>query len=497
MSRKTKIIATLGPAVASLDAVIELIEAGMNVARLNFSHGSHDEHRQFHEWIRRASDKLDIPVAILQDIQGPRIRVGSFPGGSIVLEEGAEIVLTPGPGEGSSREIKVENLEAAALSEGSKILMADGMIALETVSAEAGIVKCRVTEGGTLRDHKGVAFPGIHVDVPVVTDKDEADLALGRELGVDYVAASFVNSAASVRRVKRLVNGVPVIAKIESIVGYSNLGEIVEESAGVMVARGDLGVELSFESVPRAQKQIISHANSRARLTITATEMLESMTASPRPTRAEVTDVSSAVLDGTDAVMLSAETAVGNYPARTVAAMSRICVEAEASPRYLRGEEVHFLESAARFASATAQACVDAADNLDLSAIVAFTESGSTARLISKYRDAVAIRPGRVDRRDDQLRRAQPARPRHRQAGGQRCHGSRHPAQPCCRHESHEVAPRRVGNQRGPFASGWDVRQRRLESAPTSGVEEELWVSQSRSRRLCSMTSHCSTRTVP
>jgi pyruvate kinase len=386
MSRKTKIIATLGPAVASLDAVIELIEAGMNVARLNFSHGSHDEHRQFHEWIRRASDKLDIPVAILQDIQGPRIRVGSFPGGSIVLEEGAEIVLTPGPGEGSSREIKVENLEAAALSEGSKILMADGMIALETVSAEAGIVKCRVTEGGTLRDHKGVAFPGIHVDVPVVTDKDEADLALGRELGVDYVAASFVNSAASVRRVKRLVNGVPVIAKIESIVGYSNLGEIVEESAGVMVARGDLGVELSFESVPRAQKQIISHANSRARLTITATEMLESMTASPRPTRAEVTDVSSAVLDGTDAVMLSAETAVGNYPARTVAAMSRICVEAEASPRYLRGEEVHFLESAARFASATAQACVDAADNLDLSAIVAFTESGSTARLISKYR---------------------------------------------------------------------------------------------------------------
>ncbi len=386
MSRKTKIIATLGPAVASLEAVVELVEAGMNVARLNFSHGSHEEHRSFHEWIRRASEQLGIPVAILQDIQGPRIRVGSFPGGSIVLEEDAEIALTPGHGEGSAREIQIENLDAAALSEGSTILMADGMIALEALSVDDGIVKCRVTGGGMLRDHKGVAFPGIHVDVPAVTEKDVADLELGRELGVDFVAASFVNSAASVRQVKRLVDGVPVIAKIESIVGYSNLGEIVDESAGVMVARGDLGVELSFESVPRAQKQIISHANSKARLSITATEMLESMTSSPRPTRAEVTDVSSAVLDGTDAVMLSAETAVGNYPARTVAAMSRICVEAEASPRYTRGEEIHFLESAARFASATAQACVDAADNLDLAAIVAFTESGSTARLISKYR---------------------------------------------------------------------------------------------------------------
>ncbi len=386
MSRKTKIIATLGPAVASFDRVVELIQAGMNVARLNFSHGTHADHRQFHEWVRRASEQLDIPVAILQDIQGPRIRVGSFPGGSVMLEDGAEVVLTPGHGEGSLSEIKVENLEAAAIMPGSTILMSDGMIALEALSAAGGTVKCRVREGGLLRDHKGVAFPAVHIDVPVVTEKDEVDLELGNDLGVDYVAASFVNSAASVRQVKRLVSGVPVIAKIESIMGLSNLGEIVGESAGVMVARGDLGVELSFESVPRAQKQIISHANSRARLSITATEMLESMTASTRPTRAEVTDVSSAVLDGTDAVMLSAETAVGRYPIRAVTAMSRICVEAEAGPRYTRGEEIHFLESAARFASATAQACVDAADNLDLAAIVAFTESGSTARLISKYR---------------------------------------------------------------------------------------------------------------
>lgn len=386
MSRKTKIIATLGPAVASLSDITELIEAGMNVARLNFSHGTHESHRQFHQWVREASERLDIPIAILQDIQGPRIRVGSFPGGSITLEDGAEVVLVPGVGEGSGREIHVENLEAAALSEGSTILMSDGLIALEVMFADGGIVKCRVEEGGVLRDHKGVAFPGVQVDVPAVTDKDIEDLEFGRELGFDYVAASFVNSGASVRHVKRLAGGVPVISKIESLVGYGNLGEIVEESAGVMVARGDLGVELSFESVPRAQKQILSYGNSKARLTITATEMLESMTASTRPTRAEVTDVSSAVLDGTDAVMLSAETAVGKYPVRAVVAMGRICAEAEASPSYSRGEEIHFLESAARFASATAQACVDAADNLDLAAIVAFTESGSTARLISKYR---------------------------------------------------------------------------------------------------------------
>lgn len=391
MARKTKIIATLGPAVASLEDITELIEAGMNVARLNFSHGNHDTHRQYHGWVREASERLGTPVAILQDIQGPRIRVGSFPGGSAVLETGSEVTLVPGVGQGSSREVYVENLEAAALTDGSTVLMADGLITMDVIFADGGIVKCKVTEGGVLRDHKGVAFPGIQVDVPTVTEKDKTDLELGRELGVDYVAASFVTSGAGVREVKRLTDGVPVISKIESIVGYGNLGEIVEESAGVMVARGDLGVELSFESVPRAQKQIIAYANSKARLTITATEMLESMTSAPRPTRAEVTDVSSAVLDGSDAVMLSAETAIGKYPVRAVAAMARICVEAEASPSYSRGEEIHFLESAARFASATAQACVDAADNLDLAAIVAFTESGSTPRLISKYRPHASI----------------------------------------------------------------------------------------------------------
>ena len=392
MRRKTKIIATLGPAVASQEMITQLVDAGMNVARLNFSHGSYDLHAQFAEWVRHAADKLERPVALLQDIQGPRIRVGTFPGGSTILETGDEVMLHPGEAEGSARDLYIENLENADLAEGAPILMADGLVHLETVYVRGSAVKAKVLEGGVLRDHKGVAFPGTVLHVPAVTGKDEADLAFGAELGIDYVAASFVSSGEDIRRVRKLAGpGTPIIAKIESAVGYANLDDILEEAAGTMVARGDLGVELSFSSVPRAQKDILRRTNARARSTITATEMLESMTTSPRPTRAEVTDVSSAVLDGSDAVMLSAETAIGKYPIRTVNAMSRICYEAEQSPGYGRGPEIEFLEDRARFASAIAQACVDSATNLGLRVIAAFTESGSTARLISKYRPRADI----------------------------------------------------------------------------------------------------------
>ena len=392
MRRKTKIIATLGPAVGSLEKITEIIDAGMDVARLNFSHGSYEDHAQFAGWVREASDRLEKPVAILQDIQGPRIRVGTFPGGSAVLETGDEVTLHPGEAEGSAGHLYIENLENADLAEGAPILMADGLVQLETIHAQGGTVTAKVIEGGVLADHKGVAFPGTMLHVPAVTAKDEADLAFGAELGADFVAASFVSSGEDVRRVRKLAGpGTPIIAKIESAVGYANLDDILEEAAGAMVARGDLGVELSFSSVPRAQKDILRRTNAKARSSITATEMLESMTTSPRPTRAEVTDVSSAVLDGSDAVMLSAETAIGKYPMRTVTAMSRICYEAEQSPGYGRGPEIEFLEDRARFASAIAQACVDAATNLGLRVIVAFTESGSTSRLISKYRPRADI----------------------------------------------------------------------------------------------------------
>jgi pyruvate kinase len=391
VSRKTKIIATLGPAVESPEGVRSLVDAGMNVARLNFSHGDHASHRRFHEWVRRAAEDAGLAIAILQDIQGPRIRVGTFPGGAVELQAGDRVRLAPGGAEGGDGTIFIEHLDAADLREGAPILVSDGLIHLETASTAAGAVTATVTQGGVLHDHKGVSFPGTPIAIPAVTAKDEVDLAFGQELGVDYVAASFVSSAEDVRMVKKLAQGTPVIAKIESALGYANLDEILQEAAGAMVARGDLGVELSFEAVPVAQQDILARTNSRSRLSITATEMLESMTTSPRPTRAEVTDVSNAVLDGSDAVMLSAETAIGAFPARVVAAMDRICVEAEGSPGYGRGPEIHFLEDYARFASATAQACVDAAANLGLDTIVAFTESGSTARLISKYRPRADI----------------------------------------------------------------------------------------------------------
>lgn len=389
--RKTKIIATLGPAVESAEAIEGLVAAGMDVARLNFSHGTHDTHRKMYGWVRAASERVGRPVAILQDIQGPRIRVCTFPDGAVDLVDDTVVRLIPGVGMGDERNICIENLPTSFL-EGASIRMADGLIQLEVVGLDGDEVTARVLEGGRLTDHKGVVFPGTDIDVPVVTPKDEADLAFGAELGIDMVAASFVGDADDVRTVRRHLDpDVPIIAKIESAYGYGNLDDILNEAHGAMVARGDLGVELSFESVPRAQKEILVKTNAKARVSITATEMLESMTGSPRPTRAEVTDVSSAVLDGTDAVMLSAETAAGKYPQRAVEAMARICVEAEQSPEYGRGPEIHFLEDAARYASATAQACVDAAANLGLKAIVAFTESGSTARLISKYRPRAGI----------------------------------------------------------------------------------------------------------
>ncbi len=391
MKRKTKIIATLGPAVESYEAIRELVSAGMNVARLNFSHGTHDTHEKFFSWVRRASEDLEEPVAILQDIQGPRIRVGTFPGGTVELTSGEDVVLTPGEAEGSASRIFIGHLEDAELAAGAPVLMSDGLVALEVIAHRGSDVVARVIHGGELRDHKGVAFPGTPIRIPAVTAKDEVDLAFGSSIGVDLIAASFVSSGADIRRIRKLAPGTPVIAKIESAVGYGNLDDILEEAHGMMVARGDLGVELSMESVPRAQKDILARANARARVSITATEMLESMTHSPRPTRAEVTDVSSAVLDGSDAVMLSAETAIGEYSVRAVKMMDRICREAELSPDYGRGPEIHFLEDRARFASATAQACVDAAANLGLGAIVAFTESGSTARLISKYRPRADI----------------------------------------------------------------------------------------------------------
>lgn len=389
MNRQTKIIATLGPAVASREAIGRLVAAGMDVARLNFSHGTRETHRQWTGWVREAAEEQGRAVAVLQDIQGPRIRVGTFPGGGVELRSEDRVTLVDGEGEGSARRIFVQHLAAVRLAQGDRVLLADGLIELRVTRRLAGGVAAVVSQGGTLADHKGVAFPGAHLDLPVVTEKDRADLAFGRRLGIDLVAASFVVSPDDIAAVRAVAGDVPVIAKIERAAALDNLDSILAAADGAMVARGDLGVEIGYEPLPRIQEEIIAATNAAGGISVTATEMLESMVASPRPTRAEVTDVANAVMDGSDAVMLSAETAIGRYPVRAVEAMAAICVEAEASPGAMRRPP--FVGSAKSFASAVARATAEAADELGLSTVVAFTYTGATARLVSKYRPAARI----------------------------------------------------------------------------------------------------------
>ena len=388
--RQTKIVATMGPAVASPEKVRELVAAGVDVARLNFSHGDHDFHRQFADWVREAAKAEDRVVAILQDIQGPKIRVGSFPGGSMPLSAGSTVEIRAGRGlstDGSIEidyEFLIEDVEA-----GEQILLADGLIRLVVIETKADSLTARIVQGGVLSDGKGVAFPETSLRVPAMTAKDEVDLDFGREIEVDYVAASFVRTGEDVRIVKARAGKAPVIAKIELALAYENLDDIMEMADGVMVARGDLGVQVPLERIPLIQADILRRANAAGLISITATEMLESMTKASRPTRAEVTDVANAVLTGTDAVMLSAETAIGDYPVLVVQTMARICAEVEKGDT--RESQVDFIRSGGNVASAVARAAVEAAIDLDVATIVAFTESGSTARIISQYRPRARI----------------------------------------------------------------------------------------------------------
>ncbi len=392
MERHTKIVATLGPSTASPDSIRALIRAGVDVARLNFSHGDHDFHRTLAAWVREGARQEGRVVAVLQDIQGPKLRVGSFPGGSVTLSNDQEVSLFQG--RLLSDDPNAVYLDYDFLLDdvhvGESVLLADGLIRLRVTDRDEDRLQAVVVQGGQLRDGKGVAFPETDLRVAAITDKDRADLQLGREIGVDYVAASFVRSGADIREIRELAGGTPVIAKIELASAYANLDDILGESAGVMVARGDLGVQLPLERIPLIQADILRRTNAAGLISITATEMLESMTHSPRPTRAEVTDVATAVLEGTDAVMLSAETAIGEFPEETVRTMSKICVEAEKG----MGEQpndVAFIGTRESFASAVASAAVEAAANLGIETIVAFTESGNTAKLLSKYRPSARI----------------------------------------------------------------------------------------------------------
>jgi len=391
--RKTKIVATLGPASADRETITQMIAAGMNVVRLNFSHGEHATHRRIAGWVREAAASAGRSVAILQDIQGPKIRLGTFPGGALELEQGATLRALPGNGQAAGGTLQIDYPHLLEdLEIGQEILLVDGQVRLRVAARHDDFLEVEVLQGGRVGDRQGAAFPRAALRVRAVTEKDREDLAFGRSLGVDYVAASFVSSAADIETVSQLVaRETPIIAKIELAAAYENLREILAASHGAMVARGDLGVEMELERLPSIQSQILEHTNRCGDVSITATEMLESMTHNWRPTRAEVTDVSSAVLDGTDAVMLSGETAIGDHPVRVIEMMDRICRAAESEPRHQSRPTIDFLASEAPVPSATTRAAVEAADALELSTIVAFTESGSTARLLSKYRPHARI----------------------------------------------------------------------------------------------------------
>jgi len=391
MDRKTKIIATIGPATGTEEAIGKMVAAGMDVARLNFSHGDHETHRRWAGWVHEAAADQGRAVAVLQDIQGPRIRVGTFPDGAVELADGSEVILVDGEGEGGPGVIHVGHLADAHLRAGSRVVLADGLIHLEVIGGDDGRFRARVEGGGELRDRKGAAFPDAELTLPAITDKDREDLAFGIEIGADLVAASFVTSGQDIDDVREIVGDTPVIAKIERAAAYRHLDEILATADGAMVARGDLGVELGYEHLPLAQKDIITRTNRVGRISITATEMLESMISTRRPTRAEVADVANAVLDGTDAVMLSAETAIGRYPVKAVEVMAALCSEIEGSPIYQGGADVEFVHSDTGFSSAIAKACSDTADSLGLDTVVAFTVSGSTALLVSKYRPSARI----------------------------------------------------------------------------------------------------------
>jgi pyruvate kinase len=390
---RTKIVCTLGPASATDDGIKGLIEAGMNVARLNFSHGTHSQHLETIAMVRRCAKELDCPVALLGDLQGPRIRVGDI-NGTIHVEPGEDLVLVH---EGLEREgeipITYDHL-ADDVHVGDRILIDDGLIELLAMEVNAPRVKARVVHGGPINPHKGLNLPGVHVSAPSITEKDIADVKFAVSQDLDYLALSFVRRARDIEELRAMLpKTVLIVAKIEKDVALANIGSIIDASDGVMVARGDLGVELPFEEVPSAQKRIISLANQLQRPVITATQMLESMIENPRPTRAEASDVANAILDGTDAVMLSAETAAGAYPRLAVEAMRRIITEVERHPpaAMIKRADKRDVTSAISTEAAIAAATTAAVGMLHAPLVVVFTKSGFSARVVSAHRPGVSI----------------------------------------------------------------------------------------------------------
>ena len=402
--RKTKIVCTIGPASESEEMLEKLMNAGMNVARLNFSHGSHEEHKARIDTIRKVAKRLNKTIGLLLDTKGPEIRTHNMKDGLIVLEKGKEVIVSMNEVEGTPEKFSVtyENL-INDVNIGSYILLDDGLVELQVkeINKDKGEVKCDILNTGELKNKKGVNLPGVKVNLPGITDKDADDIRFGIKENVDFIAASFVRRPSDVLDIREILerennHNITIFPKIENQEGIDNIEEILEVSDGLMVARGDMGVEIPPESVPMVQKGLIRKCNKLGKPVITATQMLDSMQRNPRATRAEASDVANAIYDGTDAVMLSGETAAGQYPEEAVKTMRNIAVSAEAAQDYkkLLSDRTKLVETS--LVNAIGVSVAHTALNLNVKAIVAATESGSTARTISKYRphsDIIAVTP--------------------------------------------------------------------------------------------------------
>lgn len=390
--RKTKIVCTIGPVSESVEKLVALIEAGMNVARLNFSHGDFEEHGNRIKNIREASERTGKKVAILLDTKGPEIRTQTLEGGVAELKTGEELIVSMTEVVGNDKKISVTYPGLVNdVHPGSKILLDDGLIELEVTEIRDNELVTKVMNDGVLKNKKGVNVPNVSVNLPGITDKDTADIKFGIEQGVDFVAASFVRRASDVLEIRELLdtNGgseIDIIPKIENQEGVDNIDEILEVSEGLMVARGDLGVEIPAEEVPLVQKELIKKCNAAAKPVITATQMLDSMQRNPRPTRAEASDVANAIFDGTDAIMLSGETAAGDYPVESVQTMHNIATRTEKALNYEAILRKKTKEANTSITSAIGQSVAHTASNLSAAAILSATESGYTARVVSKYR---------------------------------------------------------------------------------------------------------------
>lgn len=396
MANKTKIIATIGPSSTNKTVLKQMIEAGMNVARLNFSHGNYQDHAGVIRRIRGLSRVMNKPVAILLDLQGPKIRTGRLKDDTpVMLKKKAIVRITTKKISGTADIVSTTYANLIAdVKRGKTILLDDGLIELVVMSKTADTVKCRVINGGILKENKGINLPGVNVSAPALTEKDKKDLNFGIKLGIDYIALSFLRSAADLKQIRSILKkqhaDIPVIAKIEKPEAVNNLEEILKASDGIMVARGDLGVELKPEQVPTIQKNIIKNALMANKPVITATQMLESMIDNPVPTRAEASDVANAIFDSTDAIMLSGETASGKYSVEAVKMMARIAAEAENAP-FMKYNLQHERDQEDIVSHAVAQSSVNILHEIGAKAIIAFSVSGKTAKLISKQRSSKPV----------------------------------------------------------------------------------------------------------